>query len=182
MLTPKNKLSDSIGATSGGTHTHSMMGIRSDVDVTHAFATPAMVAAVDAKTLIKLKKQLKNQLDDCKPMHRHKITRRFYYKSFGEHEIDEDVTDAECDFFLESLAEKPEIDNSYVLVVLPSPECTIKDVKSYVDLSKLLESASYLFRTSAIVVHHSSHGLTIDSQLIAMHHEVLTSLQWFLHH
>ena len=47
-------------------------------------------------------------------MHRHKITRRFYYKSSGEHEIDDDVSDADCDFFLKSLAGKPEIDNSYV--------------------------------------------------------------------
>ena len=139
MLTPKNKMSDSIGATCGETYTDSMIGIRSNVYVTHAFATPAIGAAVDAETLIKLKKQLKGQLDNCRPMHRHKITRRFYYKSSGEHEIDDDVSDADCDFFLKSLAEKPEIDNSYVLVDLPSPECTIKDVKSYVDLSKLLE-------------------------------------------
>ena len=182
MLTQKNKLSDCIGATSGETYTDNMTGIRSDVDVTHAFATPAMVAAVDAETLIKLKKELKDPLDDCKPMHRHKITRRFYYKSSGEHEIHEDVTDADCDFFLESLAEKPGIENSYVLVVLPSPVCTIKYVKSYMDLSNLLECASYLLRTIALIVHHSSHGLAIVSQLIAMHHEVLTSLQWFLHH
>ena len=67
MLTPKNKLSDSIGATSGETYTYSMIGIRSDVDVTHAFATHAMVAAVDAETLIKLRKELKDQLDNCKP-------------------------------------------------------------------------------------------------------------------
>ena len=139
MLTPKNKLSDSIGATSGETYTYSMIRIRSDVDVTHAFATPAMVAAVDAETLIKLDKELKDQLDNCKPMDRHKITRRFYYKSSGEYEIDDDVSDADCNFFLESLAEKPEIANSYFLVDLPSPECTIKDVRSYVDLSKLLE-------------------------------------------
>ena len=86
-----------------------------------------------------MKKELKDQLDNCKPMDRHKITRRFCYKSSGEHEIHDDVSDANCDFFLESLAQKPEIDNSYVLVDLPSPECTIKDVKSYVDLSKLLE-------------------------------------------
>ena len=134
--TPKNKLSDSIGATSGETYTYSMIGVRSDVDVTHAFATPAMAAAVDAEPLIKLQPELKDQLDNCKPMDRHKITRRFYYKSSGEHEIDDDVSDADCDSFLESLAEKTEIDNSYVLVDVPSPERTIEDVKSYVHSSK----------------------------------------------
>ena len=77
MLTPKNKLSDSIGATSGQTCTYSMIGLRSDVDVTHAFATPAMVAVVDDETLIKLKKELKDHLDNRKPTDRHKITRRF---------------------------------------------------------------------------------------------------------
>ena len=60
MLTPKNKMSDSIGATCAETYTDSMIGIRSDVDVTHAFATPAMVAAVDAEPLIRLKKELKD--------------------------------------------------------------------------------------------------------------------------
>ena len=139
MLTQRNKFSDSISAASGETYKYSMIGVRSDVDVAEAFATPAMVAAVKAEVLIKLKTELKDQLDNCKPIDRHKIARRFYFKSSGEHKIDEDVSDADCDFFLESLAEKSEIDNSYVLGDLPSPECTIKDVKSYVDLSKLLE-------------------------------------------
>ena len=139
MLTQRHKLSDSISAASGETYTYSMIGVRSDVDVAQAFATPAMVAAVKAGVLIKLKTELKDQLDNCKPIDRHKIACRFYFKSSSEHKIDEDVSDADCDFFLESLAEKPEIDNSYVLGDLPSSECTIKDVKSYVDLSKLLQ-------------------------------------------
>ena len=84
LLTPKNKSSDSISAASGETYTYSMVSVRSDVDVTQAFATPAMVAAVDAETLVELKMDLKDQLDNCKPMDRHKITRRFYYKSSGE--------------------------------------------------------------------------------------------------
>ena len=41
--------------------------------------------------------------------------------------------------------------------------------------------ASYRLRTIAIVVHHSSHRLATVSQLIAMHHEVVTNLQLVLH-
>ena len=139
MLPRRNKSSDSISAASGETYTYSMTGVHSDVDVAQAFATPAMVAAVKAEVLIKLKTELKDRFDNCKPIDRHKIERRFYFNSSSEHNIDEDASDADCDFILESLAEKSEIENSYVLVDLPSPECTIKDVKSDVDLTTLLE-------------------------------------------
>ena len=106
---------------------------RSDVDVGQAFATPAMAAAVKAEVLVKLKMELKDQLDNCKPTDRHKIARRFYYKSSGEHKIDDGISDVDCDSFLDLLAEKPENANSYVFVDLPSPKCTINDVKSYAD-------------------------------------------------
>ena len=134
MLTQRGKSSHSKSAASLEMYTYSMIGVRSDVDVAQAFATPAMVAAVKAEVLIKLKTELKDQYKNCKP-----IARRFYFKSCGEHKIDENVSDANCNFFLESLAENPKIDNSYVLVDLPSQECTIQDVKSYVDLTKFLE-------------------------------------------
>ena len=61
MLTQINKSSDSISAASGETYTYSTIGVRSDVDVAQAFATPAMVAAVKAEVLIKLKTELKDQ-------------------------------------------------------------------------------------------------------------------------
>ena len=121
MLTPKNKLSDSIDAASRETYTYSVNGVRSDVDVTQAFATAAIVAAMKAEVLIKLKTELKDYWNNCKPILRYRMTRRFYYKSSGEHEIDDDVWDADCNSFLRSLPKKPEIDDSYVLVVFPSP-------------------------------------------------------------
>ena len=91
MLTPKNKLSDSIGAASRETYTYRVNGVRGDVDVTQAFATAAIVAAMKAEVLIKLKTELKDHWTNCKPMYCYRITRQFYYKSSGEHEIDDDV-------------------------------------------------------------------------------------------
>ena len=55
MLIQKNKLSDSISATSRETYTYSMIGVHSGVDVTQALATAAMVAVMKAEVLIKLK-------------------------------------------------------------------------------------------------------------------------------
>ena len=66
-------MSYSISAASGDTYTYSMIGVRSDVDVTRAFATPAMVVAVDAEVLIRLEAELKDRLHNCKPVYRQKI-------------------------------------------------------------------------------------------------------------
>ena len=83
MLTPQNKLSDSIGAASGETYMYSVIRVHSDVDVTQAFATPVNVPTVHTEALIKSKTELKDLLDNCKPMHCHKITHRLYHKSSG---------------------------------------------------------------------------------------------------
>ena len=60
MLTPKNKLSDSISATAGETYINSMIGACSDVHGSQAFETPALVAAVKAEALVKMKTELRN--------------------------------------------------------------------------------------------------------------------------
>ena len=85
-----------------------------------------------------LKAELNDELDNCKTTECHKITHDYCCKCFGEHNIHDDVSNANCDIVHESLLEKPEIKNFFVLVDLPSPECTITDLKSYVDLDKML--------------------------------------------